>query len=155
MSFLMWVDRWSVGQKFISVAACCFFECCLAAHGAMVAKVLRRCTKQRREGVGLFCLSERIKSSAVMAVLLWQQGERLACHSGLLLSQRGFDVRWHPQITFTSSGNIRFLSVFGLAPTAGTLTLLTSGFTEHKQRSLSRKKQLLWPELIVCLSIRV
>lgn len=75
-----------------------------------------------------------------MALALWQRGERLACHSGLLLSQQGFDVHWQPQITFTSWRNIRFLSVFGLAPMYRTLIQLASVFAVHKQCSFAKRK---------------
>lgn len=50
------------------------------AHVTLVAKALTQHTKH----VGLF--------GAVKTLVLWQGGERLACHSGLFLPQQGFDV---------------------------------------------------------------
>lgn len=81
------------------------------------------------------------KNSAVTAVVvLWHRGERLTCHSGLLLSQQGFDVHWQPQITFTSYRNICFLSMFGLAPMDRTHIQLASTFAAHKQLGGGKKK---------------
>lgn len=54
------------------------------------------------------------KRSAVIALILLQRCERLACRSGLVLPQRGFDVHWQPPIqavgTYASSVCLDWLS---------------------------------------------
>lgn len=101
----------------------CNFPCCYIIYP--VAKALMWCTKHWKDCVGLFCLSGlRLEKnrSAVMSLVLWQGGEGQACHSGLFLSQQGFDVHWQPQITLPYCRNICFLNVFGLAPRDRTQT---------------------------------